>query len=153
MRTCQTTDCYNVTEGSTGFCASCNHRHRKAAKERQKAGLKRQAQMQKLKLASQVPQPKPKKVSAKRKLLNEEYHKLVVRFKRDNPKCKANVNEYCTKNTEDPHHTRGRGKFLLDVSTWLPVCRSCHIFIESNPAIAKEKGLSYSRLAKTEPKI
>lgn len=153
MKTCATTDCENVTEGNTEFCGSCNRHHRKVAKERQQAGLKRQAQMEKLKLASQVPQPKPKKVSAKRALLNEEYFKLVEQFKKDNPKCKAKVNEYCTETTDDPHHTKGRGKFLLTVDTWLPVCRSCHIWIEANPKEAKEKGLSYSRLAKTEPKI
>lgn len=92
-----------------------------------------------------------KKVSAKREELNKEYFKLVEQFKKDNPFCKANVNEYCTEKTEDAHHRRGRGAYLLEVSTWLPVCRSCHNFIESHPNIAKEKGWSESRLATTEP--
>ena len=34
--------------------------------------------------------------------------------------------------TQDVHHAKGRGKYLLDESTWLPVCRWCHDFIHNN---------------------
>lgn len=38
------------------------------------------------------------------------------------------------------HHKKGRGKYLLDVSTWLAVCRSAHNYIHDNPKEAEEKG-------------
>lgn len=96
----------------------------------------------------------PKKVSDKRKELNHEYFKLVEQFKRDNPKCVVRLGG-CTDTTDDPHHKRGRGAYLLDVSTWLPVCRNCHIWITDNSKEAMEKGLIESRLAidQTKPTI
>lgn len=153
MRTCEWYDeqedesCDSPCEGRTSFCATHNRLLRQQKTNQQKANEKRKALLAKPKKVYKA----PNKVSPKRKELNKEYFALVEQFKKDNPKCKANVNEYCTKNTEDPHHTRGRGKYLLDVGTWLPVCRSCHIFIEANPEIAKERGWSESRLAKDEP--
>jgi hypothetical protein len=43
--------------------------------------------------------------------------------------------------TTDVHHTKGRGPFLLDQSTWLPVCRPCHIWVHAMPKEARELGL------------
>lgn len=143
MKTCLTSDCQNITEGSTDFCSSCNRRHRKIASERKKEAEKREL----LNAKSKPWYPKPKKVSDKRKELNKEYFKLVEQFKKDNPECKGKCNEYCTKNTNDPHHKRGRGKYLLDVTTWLPVCRNCHDYIGQHTAEAYDKGWSESRLA------
>jgi hypothetical protein len=40
---------------------------------------------------------------------------------------------------------KGRGKYHLDTSTWLSVCRNCHDWIEKNPEEAKELGYSQSR--------
>jgi hypothetical protein len=45
----------------------------------------------------------------------------------------------------DVHHKKGRGKYHLDVTTWLPVCRNCHAWIELNPIDAVELGFSDSR--------
>ena len=42
---------------------------------------------------------------------------------------------------DDVHHKRGRGKFLMDKETWLPVCRPCHTFIHDNPQWAYENGM------------
>lgn len=48
------------------------------------------------------------------------------------------------------HHSRGRGKYLNDTSTWIPVSREGHIFIEENPKIARERGFTGSRLHMTD---
>ena len=40
---------------------------------------------------------------------------------------------------------KGRGKYLLDTSTWLSVCRNCHNWIETHPEDAKELGFSISK--------
>lgn len=120
---------------------------RKQETESKKQLEKRKSLIQKAQSRNLEPRKKINPVSPKREELNKEYFKLVEQFKKDNPECKAKVNEYCTKETDDPHHMRGRGNYLLDVGTWLPVCRSCHSYLEAHPKEAKEKGLSESRLA------
>lgn len=139
--------CNNQCEGSTKYCATHGRMIRNQITDEQKAEQRRKEILAKPKKVYKA----PNKVSPKRKELNKEYFKLVEQFKHDNPHCTAKVNDHCTGRTDDPHHTRGRGKYLLDVTTWLPVCRSCHIFITDNATIAIEKGWSESRLAKDEP--
>lgn len=139
--------CNKPTEGRTFYCASHNRLIRKEAE----VAVKNEQKRKQILSQPTAPRAKPNKVSEKRKETNKEYFKLVEQFKKDNPECKAKVNEYCTKTTTDPHHRNGRGSRLLDVSTWLPVCRSCHNYIEAHPKEAKEKGWSSSRLATTEP--
>lgn len=85
--------------------------------------------------------------SEKQSKMNKAYSSLASAFKAVNPVCVANL-EGCTKKTEDIHHRRGRGINMLDSSTWLAVCRSCHTYIELHPVIAKYLGLSESRLSK-----
>jgi len=41
---------------------------------------------------------------------------------------------------------KGRGKYHLDTTTWLSVCRSCHMWIEENPDAAEQFGYTLSRL-------
>ncbi len=149
MRTCNwmprfgEDPCPNRCEGSTDYCAHHNRLKRKEIENARKESEKRT-----LKLSASKPKRTAiPKVSEKRKVQNQEYFKLVEQFKKDNPECKAKINEYCTKATDDPHHSKGRGKFLLDVSSWIPVCRSCHNFIEQHPSEAQKRGLSFSRLA------
>lgn len=62
-----------------------------------------------------------------------------------NPMCQAKLIG-CSGEATDVHHKAGRGENLLKISTWIAVCRSCHTYIETNPAEAKEMGLSMSRL-------
>lgn len=132
-------------------CRECLHEINKAGKQMDREMDKRKKLIAKQKLQQSQPKPAVKKVSDKRKEQNHEYFKLVEQFKKDNPQCHAKILvgmvSICTINTEDPHHRKGRGKYLLDVSTWLPVCRNCHIYIENHPEEAKEKGWSESRLA------
>ena len=129
--------CFNSAEGNTDYCASHGRRIRKA----------NSIEYENNQIKYSKPKAPIKKVSDKRKELNKEYFKLVERFKIDNPNCIAKINEHCTRLTDDPHHKKGRGKYLLDVSLWVPVCRSCHQYIEQNPLDAIKRGLSFSRLS------
>jgi len=93
---------------------------------------------------------KPKGVrqqSDKLKAEGIKYRKLAKKFRESNPVC-AVRSENCTGKTTEVHHKRGRGKYLLDIKTWLPVCHNCHKKIELNPDWAKENGFSESRLSK-----
>jgi hypothetical protein len=88
-----------------------------------------------------------KPVSDKQSKLNAGYAKLRKVFFSDpkNLSCKAQLHG-CTYDATDVHHKKGRGIYLIDISTWLAVCRSCHHWIEENPEEAKNLGLSESRL-------
>lgn len=143
-------ECGEQCEGKMPYCASHSRQLRKEIETTLRETQKRASKLQK---AKEKNRQKISRVSAKRKEINEEYFKLVEQFKRDNPYCKAKVNEYCTEKTDEPHHKKGRGAYLLDVETWLPTCRSCHAYIEAHPKEAKEKGWSESRLAKQPEKI
>lgn len=104
------------------------------------------------KLGLKDPELKPAKVinaeSEKQKSLNKQYLKDRKAWVKKNPYCKTKLVS-CSKMTTDVHHRKGRGEYLLDQSTWLPVCRSCHDFITENSAEAIRLGLSDSRLAIT----
>lgn len=87
-----------------------------------------------------------RKVSKKRAKDNREYDRLRKRFLEANPVCQANL-QTCTVKATQVHHKKGRtGKDFLDTSTWLACCGTCHNVIELNPAMAKQLGLSESRL-------
>lgn len=136
-------------------CSECLHELAMAEKAEKKATAKREKQLLKAKLQQSQPKPSVKKVSDKRKEENAEYSKIATQFKKENPICAVRVNEYCTGKTESVHHKRGRGKYLLDVSTFIGCCISCHTYIENHPEEAKQKGWSESRLAidQTRPTI
>jgi hypothetical protein len=87
--------------------------------------------------------PKPK--SNKKDVLDGLYSKLRKDFLIANPYCKARL-QGCSANATDIHHTKGRGVFYLDKTTWLSVCRSCHNWIELNPLKAKDLEFSKTRL-------
>jgi hypothetical protein len=88
-----------------------------------------------------------KKFSAKMRIKVAEYSELRKEFLAQEPLCRAKL-EGCTKIATDIHHMQGRGKNLLNISTWAPVCRNCHRFIEENPKKAKELNFSQSRIKK-----
>ena len=52
-----------------------------------------------------------------------------------NPFC-----DICGVEATDIHHKARRGKNLNNVETWMPVCRQCHQYIESNGKWAREHG-------------
>ena len=83
--------------------------------------------------------------SKKMQKLDAKYSQLRRVFLTDYPMCQAALPK-CTHKSTDVHHKKGRGKYHLVVDTWLPVCRSCHQWIEENPQEAIELGYSVSRL-------
>ncbi len=76
---------------------------------------------------------------------NREYSKLRKQFLSERSVCRAKIHN-CSIQATDVHHMKGRGKYHLDTTTWLPVCRNCHMWIETNPEDAKELGYSISRV-------
>jgi hypothetical protein len=85
-----------------------------------------------------------KKVSAKLSKINSEYSQIRKVYLTEHPVCHAKIHK-CSLHATDVHHKKGRGKYHLDVTTWLPVCRNCHAWIELNPIDAVELGFSDSR--------
>lgn len=85
-----------------------------------------------------------KSKSSKQEKLEKLYGILRIAFLTNNPFCKAKLTG-CQINASDVHHMAGRGKYLLDDSLFLPVCRMCHNQIEENPLMAKAMGFSVSR--------
>jgi len=84
--------------------------------------------------------------SSKRKVQDKEYSKLRKEFLEKNPFCQARLSK-CQTRASQVHHKKGRGKYYLDVSTWLSSCANCHHMIETMPSMAKALGFSESRLA------
>ena len=83
----------------------------------------------------------------------KEYKKLRFKFlsRPENRFCKARIPGIClgtrVQGIElDIHHKKGRGKYLLDTSTWIQLCRNCHQYLENRPEIAKDLGFSEDRL-------
>tara|TARA_R110000782_G_scaffold4904_1_gene17142 strand:- start:118 stop:387 length:270 start_codon:yes stop_codon:yes gene_type:complete len=85
-----------------------------------------------------------KKVSSKMSKINTAYTKLRREYLTDKPICHAKIHK-CSIHATDIHHKQGRGVYHLDTSTWLPVCRNCHNWIEKNPSESYELGFSGSR--------
>lgn len=149
MNTCswQNPDpCENLCEGNGLYCATHSRLARKIASNEILFSEKKALKMEVAKQKSLLHNKPINRVSDKRLKLNREYSKLAERFKIDNPNCRANIENTCTKITEDVHHSRGRGEYLLDVTTFIPVCRNCHIYLENHPLDALKRNLSFSRL-------
>jgi hypothetical protein len=88
---------------------------------------------------------KLKSKSTKLAALENLYCKLRIDYITKHSTCEARL-PICTIQATDIHHKKGRGPFLLDISTWIAVCRVCHTYIELHPIEAKELGLSENRL-------
>lgn len=77
--------------------------------------------------------------------INSKYSKLRKEFLLKHNICHAKIYK-CSLHATDVHHKKGRGKYHLDVSTWMPVCRNCHMWIETHPEDAAELGFSESKI-------
>jgi hypothetical protein len=86
-----------------------------------------------------------KKVSAKLSKINFEYSQIRKVYLAEHPVCHAKIHK-CSLHATDVHHKKRRGKYHLDTTTWLPVCRNCHTWIETNAADAIELGFSDKRI-------
>ena len=76
--------------------------------------------------------------------INSSYSKQRKEYLYNHNICHAKINK-CSLHATEVHHKKGRGKYHLDTSTWLPVCRNCHTWIETNPQEAYELGFSLIR--------
>lgn len=81
-----------------------------------------------------------RKTSKKMAALKREYMKLRAEYLLFHPYC-----EYfsCFKEirpSTEIHHKKGRGKYLLDTSTWMAVCRTAHDEIHFNPEESYKRG-------------
>ena len=92
------------------------------------------------------PAKKVNKISTKRKKQNNEYTQVRVDFLSKYEFCKARL-PICTQWASEIHHMKGRIEELItDTSFFLPVCRSCHNWIENHPEESYILGLSLHRL-------
>lgn len=133
---CTIPDCGKPVENrDLGLCASHAREQRKAEERASRV---------------KIVQTELKKVSPKMAKALQEYSKLSKIFLEANPQCAV----YPDKKSIEVHHGKGRAtiELLLDDTYWVAVSREGHIWIETHPQEAKEKGFSISRLAKTEPK-
>ncbi len=90
------------------------------------------------------PRAKLNQKSKKQSKLDVLYTKLRANYLKNNPVCGANLPE-CTSTATDVHHKAGRGRNYLVVDTWMPLCRSCHMWIETHPIEAREAGYSTTK--------
>lgn len=152
--TCKFPECESWTARPDGdYCESHRRNISKESENKKKALQKRADQIVKQKQRAKEPRVMPNKVSGKMEVQKIEYAKLNSQFKKEHPTCEARVNQYCTFYASEVHHKRGRGEYFLDVSTWLSVCRTCHVYITDHPKEAIERGWSESRLSTIKPTI
>jgi len=87
--------------------------------------------------------------SSKQAKLEAAYTVLRNAYLKKHPSCEAKL-PGCSITAGEIHHSKGRGEYLLDDTTFKAVCRTCHMWIETHPIEAKELGLSQSRLEKND---
>lgn len=91
---------------------------------------------------------KPK--SDKKDILDVLYSKMRKEFlnEPENATCRAKLPKCMGQFKENltVHHTKGRGIYYLDKTTWIPLCLSCHEWVETHPLEAREMNLSLTKL-------
>lgn len=102
-------------------------------------------------LRDKPPKKKPAKkhiprTTEKRRKESEIYNQLRIDFLRDHPLCEARCIGECTRYATEVHHKKGRGKYFLQIDTWLAICPACHHWVTENSREAILLGLSLSRL-------
>lgn len=91
-----------------------------------------------------------KQKSDKQDVLDVLYSKMRKEFleRPENATCRAKL-PGCLgvfKQNLTVHHTKGRGRYFLDQLTWIPLCLTCHQWVEEHPKEAREMNLSGSKL-------
>ena len=84
-----------------------------------------------------------RKVSKKMAKTNRTYTKLRKDFLLEHPMCQVKVGD-CGLQATDIHHKKGRGKYHLDVTTWVSACRQCHSVIHDHIQEAKKYDFGYT---------
>ena len=90
------------------------------------------------------PKPrKPLKVRSAKTAERDRYYSRLRSVWLDD-RCEAMIDGVHSGPATDVHHRKGRGvRWMLDVSTWLAVCRSCHMHIESFRDDARAAGFLF----------
>lgn len=90
-----------------------------------------------------------KPVSKKRAKQKDTYLTVRAVYLKNNPYCQKCKDDGWEIPATEIHHKAGRIEALLcDINNFLPVCRLCHQWIESNPVEAKKRNYSKNRLWK-----
>ena len=99
--------------------------------------------------AQKATRSRPKRVT-KRDKQNELYYSLRNDFMAKHGLCEIN-SPVCIRKSQCVHHTKGRiGSDLTDVSTWMPSCNPCNLYVEEHSQWAKDNGKAFSRLKTTK---
>ena len=107
---CKTDGCENYTEGTTDFCASCNHALRKLARD-----------LSKVKVVKPI-----RKVSAKKMTETRIYKARRKHFLKAHPNCQIKL-DVCTGKATQIHHAAGRiGSNYTNKNTFVATCDGCH---------------------------
>jgi len=86
-----------------------------------------------------------KPVSRKMSALKKQYMKQREVFLKSNPHCELLLATGNSMPATEIHHKKGRGKYLLDETTWMAVSSTAHRIIHDNPKWAKEQGYILTR--------
>jgi hypothetical protein len=81
-----------------------------------------------------------RKIGKKMSALKREYMRLREAFLKEHPYCQYFQHFKETRHATEIHHKKGRGKFMLDTSTWMAVCRDAHEEIHFNPENSYKMG-------------
>lgn len=65
------------------------------------------------------------------------YHARRKMYLEAHPNCEVFT---CAAYSVDLHHKHGRGKYLLDESTWMGICRDHHEMVKADPIWARKYG-------------
>lgn len=84
-------------------------------------------------------------ISKKTRQKVAKYSELRLVFLSEYPLCQCR-GQHCSSIATEVHHSKGRGKYLLDTSTYIALCHNCHVWVEMHPKEAKELNYSQSRL-------
>lgn len=88
------------------------------------------------------------KQSDRRKKEQVLYSTMRLQFLKYNPICKMNIPGLCTKIATEVQHLKGRGKYYLDITFWMPACHFCHSYATDHPEEAIQNGWAILRLTK-----
>ncbi len=80
------------------------------------------------------------KVSKKMVGLKRQYMKLREEYLLSHPYCEYFQNFNELRRSTEIHHKKGRGKFLLDTSTFMAVCEQAHKEIHFNTEESYKRG-------------
>lgn len=101
------------------------------------------------KVISTKPKKAIRKVSKKREYVNQIYSRKRKEFLSlpKNSTCRAKLSccLYHTGLDLTIHHSKGRGRYYLDTSTWIPLCLACHQWVENNPEEFRILGFTFNR--------